>query len=95
MAYYIHTVDPIGCFTEKDCGYCFEYSLNTEQDEYSKSIVENYPHKVWVGGTINDQGWRYANVKQTVAYVIVDEDDNGPIVERWFIKKNQKYRNNA
>ena len=92
MAYYTHTVDPVGCFVEKDTGNYFEYSLNDVQDEYSLSIAENYPHRVWVRNTINDQGWRYANVKKTVAYVIVDEDEGGPIIERWFLKKNDEYK---
>ena len=62
MGYYTYTEAPIGNFIEKDHGNNFEYSLNNEQDDYSKSIVENYPHKVWVGsGQIGgDSGWRYA-----------------------------------
>ena len=93
MGYYTYTEAPIGNFIEKDHGNNFEYSLNNEQDDYSKSIAENYPHKVWVGsGQIGgDSGWRYANVKKTVAYIIVDEDDGGPILERWFLKKNTEY----
>ena len=70
MGDYTYTKDPIGNFIEKDHGNNFEYSLNNEQDDYSKSIAENYPHKVWVGsGQIGgDSGWRYANVKKTVAF---------------------------
>ena len=93
MGYYTYTEAPIGNFIEKDHGNNFEYSLNNEQDNYSKSIAENYPHKLWVGsGQIGgDSGWRYANVKKTVAYIIVDEDDGGPILERWFIKGHREY----
>jgi len=93
MGYYTYTKEAIGNFVEKEHGNNFEYSLNEEQDAYTLSIVENYPHKVWVGsGQIGgDSGWRYANVKKTVAYVIVDEDDCGPILERWFLKKNTEY----
>jgi|TARA_R110000764_G_scaffold69118_2_gene143201 hypothetical protein len=93
MGYYTYTEKPIGNFIEKDCGNNFEYSLNEEQDAYSLSLIENYPHKVWVGGERigGDTGWRYANVKKTVAYVIVDEDEGGPILERWFLKKNDAY----
>jgi hypothetical protein len=36
-------------------------------------------------------GYRYATVKKTVAYIVVDEDENGPVVEKWFLKKNNKY----
>ena len=46
---------------------------------------------VWVGDNIGSQGFRYANVKQTVVYICTDEDDNGPIVEKWNIKQNKKY----
>ena len=49
MGYYTYTEAPIGNFIEKEHGHNFEYSLNEEQDDYSKSIAENYPHKVWVG----------------------------------------------
>jgi hypothetical protein len=92
MGYYTYTKDPIGAFQEKDVGNWFEFSMNDEQDSYSKAIKLNYPHKVWVGGgQINDSGWRYANVKKTVAYVLVDEDEGGPILERWFLKKHKEY----
>jgi hypothetical protein len=74
----------IGSFVEKEYGHFFEFSINDD----NVSFAENYPHKVWVGG----DGYRYANVKKTVAYVIVDEDDDGgPILERWFIKENTIY----
>jgi len=94
MGYYTYTEAPVGNLIEKEYGHNFEYSLNNEQDDYSKSIAENYPHKVWVGsGQIGgDSGWRYANVKKTVAYIIVDEDDGGgPVLERWFLKKHDEY----
>ena len=91
MSYWIHTKTPVGAFVEKDTGNTFEYSIN--EDEYvSENLVSfNYPHKVWVGGLTNDQGWRYANVKKTVAYIVVDEDENGPITEKWNLKKNNEY----
>lgn len=87
MAYWTHTVDPIGAFVEKDAGNTFEYSTNDEQDTWS-----NRPHKVWVGGLVNDQGYRYATVKKTVAYVVVDEDEYGrPVVEKWAIRAHREY----
>ena len=89
--YYTYTKNPIGCFTEKDHGQYFEYSMNKDTDDYSMCMVENYPHKVWVGRT-DDEGWRYAIVKKTVAYVVTDEDDYGmPVVEKWMLKKNNVY----
>jgi hypothetical protein len=93
MAYYTYTTDAIGAFVERETGNHFEYSLNNEQDDYSKFIAKKYPHKVWVGsGQIGgDTGWRYANVKKTVCYIITDEDENGIVLERWFLKKNMEY----
>ena len=94
MAYYTYTKDPIGCFVEKDTGNHFEYSVNDETYEGAPvGFALNYPHKVWVGGegVAGMSGWRFAKVKKTVAYVIVDEDEGGPILERWFLKKNTEY----
>ena len=94
MAYYTYTKDPIGCFVERDTGNYFEYSLNDEQDDYSKSMVENYPHKVWVGGlgVGGMSGWRYANVMKTRAVIVVDEDEFGlPVTEKWHFKSNREY----
>ena len=71
MSYYTHTVNPIGNFIEKEHGNNFEYSLNEDTDDFTLSIVENYPHKVWIGNTVND--------------------NDGPVLERWFLKKNTEY----
>ena len=87
MAYRTHTKDPIGVFVEKDVGNHFEYSLNDERGSWC-----DFPHKIWVGGLVNDQGYRYGTVKKTVAYVAVDEDDTGmPVLEKWNIKKHKEY----
>jgi hypothetical protein len=87
MAYYTYTKDPIGAFTEKSAGNVFEYSINEDP------IMEEWPHKVWIGsGQINDSGFRWALVKKTVAYVVVDENDYGEaVVEQWYIKKHREY----
>jgi len=91
MAYWIHTVKPIGQFTEKEVGNYFEYSVNDDIGKWwmgeTQDVAEKFPHKVWVG-----DGYRYANVKKTVAYIVVDEDENGmPVTEKWYLKKNTKY----
>jgi uncharacterized protein len=49
-------------------------------------MFPEYPHIVWVG-SIGDQGFRFAKVKKTVAYILTDED----MVERWYLKKNDSY----
>ena len=91
MAYYTHTQNPIGVFVEKDTGNYFEYSVNDDVVEGINN--EFYPHKVWVGGegVCGMSGYRYANVKKTVCYIITDEDENGIVLERWYLKSNKEY----
>ena len=91
MAYYTYTKDPIGAFVEKEAGNVFEYSINNES--WASHLGEDMPHKIWVGGgQINDSGWRFANVRKTVAAVVVDEDEFGlPVIEKWFIKNHRVY----
>jgi hypothetical protein len=73
MAFAPSAVYPIregGAFIEKDHGNLFEYDLHGE------SLLPEYPHRVWVSeNPVNDSGWRYALVKKTVAYIVVDEDE--------------------
>tara|TARA_B110000503_G_scaffold5725_1_gene7905 strand:+ start:250 stop:528 length:279 start_codon:yes stop_codon:yes gene_type:complete len=90
MAYWTHTVAPVGRFVEKDAGNTFEYSIN---DDLSMPEYYKFPHIVWVGGLVNDQGYRYATVKKTVAYIVTDEDEYGnPVIEKWNIKQNVAYQ---
>jgi len=85
MAYWTHTKDPFGAFVEKEMGNHFEFSLN-DRDTWC-----DYPHKIWVGDVVG-QGYRYGTVKKTVAYIAVDEDENGlPVVEKWSIKNYREY----
>ena len=90
MAYYTHTADPIGVFTEKEHGNYFEFSNNPD----NFAFCEDHPHVIWVGshGVAGDSGRRYATVKKTVAYVVVDEDEFGlPVVEKCNIKQRKDY----
>ena len=92
MAFYTYAKDVVGTFVERDTGNYFEYSLNDDPMNW----CEDFPHKVWVGGqgVCGDQGYRYAIVKKTVAYVCVDEDEFGlPVLEKWQLKKNMEYAN--
>lgn len=91
MAYYTYTKNPIGAFVEKSAGNTFEYSVNDEP--LNSHLGEDFPHKVWVvGAQINDNGWRFANVRKTVAAIVVDEDEYGlPVVEKWFIRNHKEY----
>ena len=89
MAFWTHTVAPVGRFVEREVGNYFEYSLNDDDFDFCK----DFAHKVWVGGLVNDQGYRYANVKKTVAYIVTDEDEYGqPVIEKWNIKNNVAYQ---
>ena len=89
MAYYTHTKDPVGAFQEKDTGNWFEWSINNDA---LNNVNEDFPHKVWVGGLVNDQGYRYAHVMKTRVVVCVDEDEFGlPVVEKWYTKKHNIY----
>ena len=92
MAYWTHTENPIGVFVEKEVGNYFEYSKNNDFGEVPIGWADKYPHKVWVGGLANDQGYRYARVLKTRAYICVDEDEYGqPVVEKWYFKSHKEY----
>lgn len=83
MAYWTHTENPIGVFTEKEVGNYFEYSLNDTGLPYPF----NFPHKIWVG-----DGYRLGTVKKTVVYIVTDEDEYGqPVIEKWYIKNRKEY----
>lgn len=86
MPFFTYAEAPIGQFTEKERGNYFEYSLNEEQ------VFEGYefPHRVWVGGP--GHGYRYALVRKTVAYIVIDEDEYGkPVTEKWQLSKHTPY----
>jgi len=89
MAFYTYTKDPIGCFVEKDTGNYFEYSVNDD------GLMLHYPHKIWVGGegVCGMSGYRYGKVMKTVALIVTDEDENGLVEEKWYLKKNTEYAN--
>jgi hypothetical protein len=71
----------VGQFQEKECGKHFEYRLAPVE---SWGALFGFHYQVAVG-PLGEM--RYANVKKTVAYVVIDQDDNGdPIVEKWQIK---------
>ena len=71
----------IGEFQEKEFGKYFEFSV-AESDSWGATF--GFPYRVAVG-CLGET--RYAKVLKTVAYVVVNQDDNGdPIVEKWQIK---------
>jgi hypothetical protein len=80
----------IGCFNEVDHDNLFEYSENRDTDFVDPT---DFPHKVWVTTPREgiDSGFRYAKVMKTRVYICVDEDEHGPIIEKWYLKKLRKY----
>ncbi len=80
-----------GCFREKDTDNFFEYD---KHDDFIEDwILPDFCHRVWVNSRpVNDSGWRYALVKKTVAYIVIDEDEYGkPVIQKWHIKNHDKY----
>lgn len=77
----------VGSFTEKTVGNYFEFDFDPEK------TMAAYPYRVWVAQPISglESGWRYARILKTVAYIIVDENDDGVVVEKWDIKNRRDF----
>lgn len=80
------TTDPLvfGSFYEKDTGNGFEYAERRHPDD---SFAPEMPHIIY----LNHGATRLAKVLKTVAFVVVDEDENGPVIEKWQIKQHRHY----
>ena len=79
-------IKQVGSFVEKEHGHFFEFDAASDRTEY--------PNRVWVTTPREgmDSGWRYAVVKKTVVYIVVDEADDGrDVVEKWEIKQYREY----
>ena len=79
----------IGSFVEKSVGLTHEYSLIEEKDKFHGwgDNWRYYKHKLWT-----QDGYRYALIKKTVAYIVIGEDASSmPIVEKWDIKQHYKF----
>jgi len=92
MAYAPHDIKTVGRFEEASYGKTFEYALNDEMilsvpAHGGKNVV--FPHLIYVGP--EGQDTCKALVKGNVAHVIIDEDENGWVVEKWNIKKHKKW----
>lgn len=73
-----------GRFTEKSHGHTFEYAERRHPDD---NFVPDYPHMIYVG----DGQTRIAKVLKTVAWVVIDETENGPVFVKWDIKNHCIY----
>ena len=86
-------VNTLGQFVEKSYGKIFEYAAATERHLFPAATGGrniDYPHVVYVGPFAEE---RFALVKGTVAYVVVDESDDGSaVIEKWNIKGHRKYK---
>ena len=75
----------LGCFNEREFGKIFEYSDRLKGNQWQ---VEKYPHEIYVRGN----QVRVGKVLKTVAYIVIDEaDDGSPVVHKWYIKNHRKY----
>jgi hypothetical protein len=96
MAYAPHTntqdmTQPrlLGSF-ETHKGTHFEYAVRPEADKVFNAPW--MPHIVYVNDVAGHGcGYRAARVLGTVVYVVIDEDDNGPVVEKWTLKRHRKW----
>jgi len=75
----------MGSFTEREFGKHFEFRLSdgTSPRQGTYGLDHGFQHEI----AMCDGSVRFANVKKTVAYVVVNEGEDGsPIVEKWQIK---------
>lgn len=71
----------LGAFRSKETDALFEFSAAKEDE---KVFGARFAHKVWVD---NGESFRFAEVKKTVAFVVVDEaEDGSAVVEKWATK---------
>ena len=72
-------------FIEKDCKKRHWYAENNDE----MAGAWDFPHKL-----ITLDGYRYAVVKKTVAYIAVDEDEYGlPVMVKWRIYSHRIFDN--
>ena len=76
-----------GCFRHAETDVYFEYAERRHPDD---AFAPEMPHIVYVGGTTG-RGTRLAKVLKTVAYVVVDETEEGPVIVKWPIKQHRIY----
>lgn len=71
----------VGEFQELEFKKYFEYRLAPSE---SWGTTFGFPYQV-ATGSLGEM--RYAKIYKTVAYVVIDQDDNGdPVIEKWQIK---------
>lgn len=80
--------DPViqGAFRHKETKLFFEHGRRVKIHSEEPSYVE-YPDVIF----LNDGETRYAKVMKTRVKVVVDEDENGWVVETWPITSVRHY----
>lgn len=74
----------LGNFIEADRHNAFEYAVRPDN---GIDFAPDCPHIVYVG-----DGFRYAKVLKTVAWVAVDEQPDGsPVFEKWHLHRHRYY----
>jgi hypothetical protein len=85
MAYVVRPDLNLGEFQEREFSHWFTYQ---PAHHYPDGVdPAQWPHLVDVGNGEN----RFARVLKTVAHVVVDEDENGLVVEHWQIKQHHVF----
>jgi len=75
---------PIGAFQEKEHGHWFEYRPTSDEWALSQGLT----HEIAVAYGEK----RYAQVKKTVVYVAIDENEYGKaLIEKWSISRHNIY----
>ena len=73
----------LGQFRHAEMDVTFEYSMVRD-----RPFGNEYGYAVWM----RDGVMRYAKILKTVAYVVVDEaDDGSAITERWKLRGHREY----
>ena len=75
----------VGEFYLNETGKYFSFQKST--NEWGKSHGFEYEIDVL-------DGKRCANINKKFAYVVVDEDENGPVIEKWTIARLSMYTKN-
>lgn len=77
----------LGDFREAKYGQWFEYAVRPERTFAPADFAPDCPHIIYM-----NESYRFAKVLKTVAWVCVDEDEDGqPVYEKWHLKGHHHY----
>jgi hypothetical protein len=85
MAFFNGSIEKGGMFNNGFASFEYRVSEGKAEGQGTWGLENGFAHEI----AICDGSVRFANVKKTVAYVCVDQDECGkPVVEKWNIKHN-------